>query len=481
MAQGAYKCSPLDVIIPPLFNALILCFPSPSAAQEKTLSILQNALSKTVMERPYLAGEVVCDDSDQPSDNSRPGNLSLSVPEADVDIRIGVNDMTHPGHEWTHTYESLRNAGMPLSALDAKFLAPMSGYKTSNKVMAAQANFIPGGCLLSVYFQHSFVDAYGTSLVMAAWAENCRELQAASSTAVTALPTCPKSLEMPPALQVTSPRPAEYSQLKRREELWRLLGLDWRKPKSGPPEPFQISAGMRSTIFSITPQALTKLKAQATPLADSTGNGGGPGWISTKDALAALLWRSIIKARFPTPPAENTARRQESIVSVAIDGRRGLNIAPTYIGNVVFNSMTELPIKELLSPDLSLAFIATRIRKALEMNKDPATLRSAVALAANIADVRGLVYAFPDWVGEDLILTSWVDLPFYEHEWGPIFGATGRTEFFRMPKGQFEGICSVQPRHPNGIVDVVIGLKDEQMRRLHTDEEFAQYLKVVAQ
>ena len=43
--------------------------------------------------------------------------------------------------------------------------------------MAAKANLIDGGCLLSVYFLHSFVDVFGASLVMGAWAENCRKVQ----------------------------------------------------------------------------------------------------------------------------------------------------------------------------------------------------------------------------------------------------------------------------------------------------------------
>ena len=146
------------------------------------------------------------------------------------------------------------------------------------------------------------------------------------------------------------------------------------------------------------------------------------------------------------------------MIAVAMDGRKGLGIPIDYVGNVVFESMTELDINTLTSPGTSLAAIATILRASLERSKSSNLPNDAVALAFCIPDVRNLAYAIPDWVGKDLIPTSWVDMPYNEHVWGPIFGETGKAEFFRMPKGQFEGICSVQPRQPNDKVEVVIGL-----------------------
>lgn len=465
------------------------------------VKVLQESLSTTVRERPYLAGEVISRESTPHStSNARPGDLLLKESSDEApDIRIKINDMTQPGHRWEHSYVELRDAGMPVSKLDGAVLAPLSGYNTTTKIMAAQANLIDGGCLLSVYFLHSFVDAFGASLVMGTWAENCRKLQedlaypattlvlggAESTSASLARLTAPRTLQLPHVLKQTTSsltlRQEEYDRLKKRPELWKVLGLDWRpRPKESAP-PFQDTSLITTGVFSATPTTLSKLKQDASPASEpyETTNGQRTaGWISTKDALAALLWRCIMKARFPSHPVMNGHTGDcKSVIAVAMDGRRSLGIPINYIGNVVFESMTELDIGTLTSPETRLASVASILRRSLEANKSPALLKDAVALASCIPDVRSLAYAIPDWVGKDLILTSWVDMPFYEHEWGPIFGKTGQTEFFRMPKGQFEGICSVQPRQPSGKVEVVIGLEIEQMKRLRADPELIKYLK----
>lgn len=479
------------MIIPHLFNALILGFPCPSSEKDQTLSILQRSLSQTVAERPYLAAEMVCENSDNPPDNMRPGDLWLEECQGTPDIEIVVNDMTGPDHEWSHSYEELREAGMPLSALNAKLLAPLSGYKTSNKVMAAQANFIDGGCLLSVYFLHTFVDGWGACMVMGAWAHNSRSLQAPSLGSLGSLGSHPlarltapatRTPQVPDVLSTSTAtssisRRAEYERLKKRPELWQLLGLDWRPaPKAPSVQEFAPSTmTMNTSIFTATAETLAKLKTDTLP-ASPGGHDNALPWISTKDALAALLWRSIMKARFPSPLTVEDGKPVNSIVAVAIDARSALGIPTDYIGNVIFESMTELSIESLKDPQVHLASIATRLRASLQAAKEPARLRDAVALASSIPDARRLAFAFSDWVGADLIVTSWIDMPFYEQEWGPIFGKTGKAEFFRMPKGQFEGICSVQPRHPDGSVDIVIGLNAEQMKRLRADATFGKYL-----
>ena len=225
MGNPSQYSSPLDPIVPPLFNALILCFPCLSARGEAMVGGLQESLSITVHERPYLAGEVVSRGSPHHSTtNARPGELSLEESSSGTpDIRIQVNDMTQPGHGWEYSYLELREAGMPVGKLDGAFLAPLSGYNTTTKVMAAQANLIDGGCLLSVYFLHSFVDAFGASLVMGAWAENCRKVQegfaspprtpelilagAESTSAALARLSAPKTLQLPSVLDKTSLSP----------------------------------------------------------------------------------------------------------------------------------------------------------------------------------------------------------------------------------------------------------------------------------
>ena len=65
----------------------------------------------------------------------------------------------------------LREAGIPVGKLDSAFLARLSRYNTTAKVISAQSDLIAGGYLLSVYFLHLGVDAFGASLVMGVWGE----------------------------------------------------------------------------------------------------------------------------------------------------------------------------------------------------------------------------------------------------------------------------------------------------------------------
>ncbi|KAH7549014.1 transferase family protein [Bipolaris maydis] len=69
-------------------------------------------------------------------------------------------------------------------------------------------------------------------------------------------------------------------------------------------------------------------------------------WISSNKALVAFVRTSITKARFPHSLAPT--QKPTSYVSVATNGCKTLDVPPEYVGNVVFCSMTELPLFEFL-------------------------------------------------------------------------------------------------------------------------------------
>lgn len=482
--QGLHHFSPLDEIIPPLYNAFIYGFPCRSAQREKVLSVLEHGWSKTLDEQPMLAGEVEFDQSK----GVRPGSLKLRIPEPRPSANIVVNDLTLSDGRWEDSYEDLRAQGMPPSKLDGKVLAPLvSGVGSTSKVVTVQINFIPGGCLLSFCTSHSFIDAAGNALILEMWAKHCRELQDPPKSLISTGSHQPQLEEPRPSLRKGTCN-AEYEELKHRPELWHLLGL--HATENLTPVPTATNAkefchlpaaaspphGPRTTtcIFSISPSAKKKLKQEATS--------DGPEWVSSGDALVALLWRSIMRARFPSHPSAAQIGK-ESIVTVAIDGRKVLSppLPTLYSGNVVFCCMTRSPMDALLSPKTSLKETALSIRRNVEAAKKQAVLEDAIRLASSIPDVSSLKIAFKDFLGADLITTSWMEMSFYNIEFGPIFGESGRAEFFRMPEGQFGGICSLQPRQMNGIIDVVILLGVEQMKRLRKDTEFAQYFEFVSE
>lgn len=500
--ETMHECSPLDSMIPALFNALILTFPcggggggdgGASGSEEgghdgaggggdkdSLLKLLQTSLDQTVAERSYLVAEI----ASLPPQAAEIGTGTLRLHHASCSanrVVIEVNDLTADSNEWPHEYDydRLREDGMPPSRLCGRVLAPLAGYQTCNKVMAVRANFIPNGLLLVVYFHHSVLDAWGASLVMSAWAEKCARLQGLDLSSGHSNPlNAPTALVLPPALRLDHIVPSEdaYEVLKCRPELWQSLSLDWaRRPKA---PPFVPGTAMTTCIFNASESALQRLKTDASMALPVSADPTRPAFISTADALGALLWRCILKARYTSAGREAT---RDSVINVALDGRKALNIPIDYPGNVVFGSITTMSVDQLTSPNTSLGDIAAALRESLESAKQPARLADALRMASSLPAGMDLQYAIPDWSVEDVILTSWTGLPFYEHRWGPAFGPTERAEFFRMPTGQFEGICSVQPRRLNGSVDIVVGLEPHQMESFRGDHEIRDYLTFVAQ
>ncbi|KAL1623910.1 hypothetical protein SLS56_008105 [Neofusicoccum ribis] len=453
-----------------------------------------------VEKRPFLAGRLKRHqqgDEQQQRDDARPGSLSLEIPSSPIDeVKLDVSNLP-----WECSYEELRAAGMPLSKLDGSALSPVpyGVASSSNRVFEAKLSFIPGGCFLSVSTCHAFVDAWGFIVIMDMWSRCCREIQAAPPPARPAgskpepAARSDDDGSRPPALFGRKPTADEYESLRRRPELWQLLGLDWRHrdrdDEQGPPAPapFQHPAAVKTCMFSVSPAGLAAIKKMATP--NPAAPGGEPQWISTKDALVAFLWRSIIRARAPSWTDDD--RRGQSMVSVAIDGRRALSpaIPLSYIGNVVFCCLTWLPVEQLVARDDAgggLAAAALAIRRSIAGRaRDPRLLADAVRLAAGLPDVgegAALGNAFTSWFARDLVTTSVVDLPIYDLDFGGAFGGqAARPEFFRMPRGQFDGICMVQPKQRDGVVDVILSLEPDQMARLMADGEFREHMAFLSE
>ena len=470
--KRAYDLSPLDEILPPLHASLIYGFPRTTVKQEHIVSILQGGLSRTVKEIPFIAGELRLDEAP----GARVGHQVIQIPDPIEEIKIVVNDLTRPSNTYEHTYEELRSAGMPINSLDANVLLPISKNPgLASKVLSSQINFIPGGCLLSVVFAHAAFDAYGSTVILDKWAQHCQELQglepAPGMLGKGMIPT----RVLPPALGSGIGK-VDYEQLKRRAELWHLIGLDSK------PEPeaaiFPENTAIQH-IFSLSTSAVAEIKRLCEPNT-ATGDSDKGNWISTNDALVAFFWRNIMRARFPRAGAESATYPPNSLVTVAVDGRSQLSpkISPSYIGNAIFCSMTSLPLKLATEDVSSLADIAFSIRRSVEGNKP--LIQDATALAASIPDVTQRRYRIIDLVSENLITSSWTGLPINRLGWGPIFGEAGGAEIFRTPKQQFGGMCSMQPKRLDGTFEVIIGMKAEDMTRLRNDEEFNSFAKLVA-
>ena len=466
--------------MPRLYNAIMFAFPASAVSRETVCSVLLQSLSRLINELPFLGADIVSDRSI----DTRPGNLRLQIPDQAVP-EIVVRDLTFDIN-WHHSYEQLRSAGMPLKLLDGKILAPpASGIGNANRFISAQLNCMKGGYILSLCSNHAFVDASGLATIMSRWAQFAYDLQHDSSGMTRGEVALYE--DQLPALHPEMTSPAIFERLKSRPEVWHVLGLDATKnlsPQETTQEnelPTMIPANgpmpnnLRTAIFEVTSTAAKRLKDDISP--------SKPSWISSQDALHALIWCSIIKARFPASLGNSWKDHGTSILSVAIDGRSLLTppIPASYIGNAIFFALVEANVDALTASKASLSEIALLIRRRIEECKDKSLITDAVRLAATIPDVRDLRIVMQDYLGVHLSTSSLVNLPFYELEFGGIFGNGGKPEFFRFPKGQFGAICLLLPRKLDGRIEVVIGMNDADMDRLINDEQFRKYVTFLSE
>ena len=478
-------------MFPPVIQNWVLCFPCETNNVHRISSLLQAAFEKTLKQRPYLAGQLCREDK-----GPRAGRLKLIYPKDEhFKLRFSMNDLTSKPGIWRPSYEELRRQGMPIGQLNPEVLVPPGGYeKLGSCPIVAQANFIPGGCLLDVCLNHSFVDGLGGATAVGAWAKNCKELQQQSKNSAPSsnpeqaeIPavdfsqsgdaTTSKPLRLPDILQdATAPNGEELARIQEDRLLWQLLGL--QKPPTdpiatwGPPS----NKVMVSAIFAASAESIRRLKTESTPSGTEDNGQGATTFVSSFDATAALVWMCVLRAiHSDLEDSEKISSR----LRVPINLRNILGIPGDYHGNVLLNSVTEMPVESLIAKG-NRPQVASNIRSSLLFSRDASRVLDAIKLSFVLPELASRRPLFSDTTRQDRVLTSWQDLPYYKHDWGPMFGSPGNAEFFRIPHGYLRGICALQPRRVDNTVEVLISTEQHQMDRLRGDVEFTKFFELKA-
>lgn len=493
---------------------LVLCFPCDTSTHNvsRITSILRAGLEKTTRQRPYLAGRL-----DREETGPKAGRLKLTYPSSEnVGITFSVNSLNDKPNVWRASYEDLRRLGMPISQLDPKLLVPPGGFgRLESYPIAAQANFVPGGCLLNVCLHHSFVDGISGAMLVGVWAHNCKELsQQENATPEASYPqamswqlrdiadpyqarsdvtAAPAPLELPDILQdITAPTGSDITRIQDDDTLWRLLGL--KKPTAEPLRawPNPPTSTLVSAIFSASSASILRLKRASAPSSSSVKvvDGEQSLFISSFDAMAALLWRCILRARHPDLTSPDLSAPLSSCLRIPISLRSALGISPSYPGNLLLNATTSLPLSSILPSTLTVqAQTALQIRASSIFSRDASRILDAIKLSFVLPDPTSRRPLLPSTTEKDLVITTWEDLPYYQQEWGTTFGLGDKrnAEFVRVPRGLLGGVCVVLPRRSGkdgqsleAGLEVMVSLETEQMERLKADAEFGQYFELAA-
>lgn len=400
---------------------------------------------------PEVGCEVVPD-----LDSWQKNVMKLRMPnDGEFDI-VTSKDLRDPG-TFPYTYAELKSKGFPPSAFDGDLLCrgetwPLPGSRIP--ISLVQCNFIPGGLLVAWNVFHMVGDGTCYFVWAKVWAEGCRRAQGLQIN---------EPIQLPNALwddreQAINPGPNHEGKLEDHPEFILL-----------PFSPTEVPAKMltkthRAQIFYISPESLRKLKKEANPT--NATEPSGQKWISTNDAICALIWRAVIAAQFPLETLEGDP---STSFGLSVDGRLRTNpkIHPDTLGCFLRGCVASVSIRKMLS-QLNIADLSILIRKAVA-GTEGQSVGDVAALVNSLEDPTRLVHSIlADLPGKSLLHSSWVNFDLYSLEWGSLLG--DKIGAVRMPRvGMLHGGQIVLPVLPNGGVEIAAGIEGEFLGRLLED------------
>ncbi|KAH7362438.1 putative trichothecene 3-O-acetyltransferase [Plectosphaerella cucumerina] len=442
-----------------IYTQICHCYPLPDtspASQARIVATLTAGLERLADAFPWVAGEVV-DDSGV-----------FCIRPLDRAPKLVVKDQTNDdGLTWA----ALEAAGFPMHMLDEGDFAPVATYTMDSvsRVFAVQATFIPGGLILVFAGHHGALDMVGLGNVISWLSRACaggtfakEELEAANRSRHDTIPLLSEE-------EVAGLKPDILaSQIMKKQDSQPAAEASQEQP---PPPPTLTWA-----TFTFTPSALSALKASATSTLPS-GAAGSQGFITTDDALTALIWSATTRVRLPrltstTPPTTISSFAR------AVNIRPYFNIPHAYAG--LFQNMTyhKVPIDTLASPS-GLGAVAGNLRAALDPKTTDITLRTR-ALATfmkNTKDKTAVSFTADMNLSAGFMLSSWARVDSYELDFGL---GLGKPASVRRPQfTPVESLGYLLPRAGNGDMSIAICLREEDMAALRKDEEWMKYASYV--
>lgn len=362
-------------------------------------------------------------------------------------------DLRAPG-AYPFTYSDLKRRGFPVSAFNAEELCRRTAWPLPGErlpVSLVQANLIQGGLILTWCIFHMAGDGTTFQVWTKIWAEECRRLQVLEIS---------KPYVLDPAM--TGDRVLIMNSSGNNkglpEDHPEYLCIPF-VPKGAPPK--MMSPDHRRQVFYFSPESLKALKAEA-----SLSNASKPSdqsWISTNDALSALLWRTVMAVQDPLETLEGDP---VSVFNIAIDGRLRTDppVHPGTLGCFLEYIAVSAPIRQMLG-SAKLADLALLIRKAL-IRADKQFTDDVVTLVEKLDHVDKIVAtAFTDGPGYHCVQTSWVNFDVYGTDFGPLLG--GKIEAMRAPHvGVINGLQVVLPPLPDGGMEILVGVESSCLDKL---------------
>lgn len=431
-----------------VYTQLCFCYPiADGASHTAIVETLTSGLERLTASFPWLAGQVV-------NEGASEGNTGIfKILPFERLPRLVVKNLTND--DSAPTMDALRQANFPFSMLEEKAICPRMtlaggpGETPSDPapVLLLQVNFITGGLLLTIVASHSTMDIVGQGQTMHLLSKACRnepfmseEVMDGNLDRRNLIPLLDDSWkpESKPARQILKPALSQST--------------------SGDHSASSAPASFTWAYFTFKPASLAALKALATSSIKIPSN-----FISTDDALCALIWQSVVRARLARlDPAI------DSIFTRAVDMRRYLDIPKTFVGNMATKTTNTSTLQKLA--DEPIGVLASQLRSVL----DPYTLKHKIRAYAT-SQTRTRDKAAGSLVDRTkyVVMSSWSKVDCYEIDFNL---GLGRPESVRRPQfSPMEGVVYLLPKALDGEIAAGLCLRDDDMEKLKVDEEFVKY------
>ncbi|KAH7027190.1 uncharacterized protein B0I36DRAFT_350756 [Microdochium trichocladiopsis] len=503
---------PLDHFAPRTYpgGVLYLKLKNGVTAQE-AFKDLQEGLRRTIQQLPWLGGKVHWQSNDSPG--WRPGQLEIRhLPVAAAEaVDAAPYQLRYNELDTAPAYADMKARGFPIDSVrDEELLwAPFrADIDAGAEVFVAQANFIPGACLLASSIIHVASDATAMFTVLGVWSQHCSYLHSSDERPKAALSDMPVQVTSESSDRTLLGKIWQKERSGRSIEqidagVWQLVGLESPKaevaseqhgegvardktgPQSLPPAMFPATnepeKTMTSKVFYISPRSFAAMKKAANEELGGTE-------VSGNDLILALMWRGLMKARSAALQASSEDQNRGVEIQIPVDGRPDFSqngaLPVTYLGNLNFHYRPSMVLGDLLAPSTSLPAVAKRVRSCgLHVHHD--NMLDAYTLLDNLPDFRATQpLRFLDFDGTLLISSMLMvsdDLCFGAR--GP-FANAGRPEGYRPMMStrnllKFR-LCYVFPRKPHGGIEFMVSLMKDELEFLLKDEEFGRYALLLA-
>lgn len=472
-----------DVWLPGIYSRRILCFELPAnSTHERALDCLHRGLQSLVDGTPELGGQIVVLPVEDEANNE-------GVPWKAIRPHKGIEFVIKDLKTEFPSYRELESKGFPIAAFKDSLLvpAPITFQPEPNAEMIVQASLIEGGLLLTVCLCHSLTDGNGMNAIMIALAEQCKLAAKVEG-----------SLE-PRAMTMDRKVMVELTGTKKDLNDHPAYGYHEGafEPKvlaheaNGTAEPLKDSdikedePEEQAATTPALPEAQVhayRTEAQVHTYRISAANasalkevGSTQGRISTHDAIAALMWRTLTVARYK---AGRLALDKTSTYTFPHNSRRHVGLPKDWVGNCCYFVCASLPVSRIVEPD-SLPVMAAAIRAGLNaVNKD---------VVGGIMELRKpcsynitwwpLLEVNEPWI---LMMTSL----YHSELFGVDFGdSLARVKHFgTSDEGVMGGIRSVGlvgAKVEGGGCDVSMGLDGEEEAIVNEDEVWGRFVREV--